>query len=581
MWLCVLTSMPIFAQFELKINSDQPISFLKKYELKTTNLDSTEVQPILKKLITELQNNAFLTASLDSLIFQDSTAFAKIYVGNQFDKLNLRIGNIEPQFLNQAGFRPKNFQNKPLNFPKIKKLQSDILEIYENSGYPFAQVFLDSILIKKGNVEAVLTVQKGDLIYFKNLENIGNANISDQFLTNYLGIEKGQVYDRSKVLKIQSRLRELPFLKEQETAKINFQYDRAAVKLNLVSKKASRFDFIIGVLPNNSEFQRLLVTGNFLAEFQNQFGKGERIFADIQQLRPQSPEVDLAFNYPYIFNSSLGADFKFGLYKRDSSYIDINFDLGVQYLLEGGNYFKGFFKQFTSNLLSINELQLQSQKKLPQRLDLRRSEIGIEFFKQKLDYRFNPRKGWEAKITTSGGLKNIRENALILELSDVDFDFKSLYDSLELQTFQSRNLASFAAYFPTASNQTFKLGVTGSYILSPTPILQNEQHRIGGNRLLRGFDEESIFATNFAVATAEYRLLTGQNSFLFAFADAAFVEDKTPETNSTDFPYGFGAGVTFDTAAGIFGLSYALGSRLGNPVDLRAGKIHFGYLSLF
>lgn len=570
-----------FSQINLIISSEKAEIFFETYNPKKQFRDSTEVKNGLGELILNLRSDAYLSASLDSLELTDSTAFAEIYVGRQFAKFNLKSGGIEKAALDAAGFRQKSFQGKPLDFSKVKKLQSAILNFYENSGYPFASVFLDSITFEKEKVSAALKVKKGKLVYFKDMEVRGDARVSDQYLINYLGIEDEQFYDRSKVLKIPARLRALPFLKEKESAKIDFALNRAIVQLNLQAKKASRFDFIIGVLPQNTEFDRLLITGNFVGEFQNQFGKGERIFADIRQLRPQTPEVDLAFNYPYIFDSSLGADFKFGLYKRDTSYIDVNFDAGVQYLLEGGNYFKGFFKTFNSNLLAVNQLQITSQKKLPERLDVSRSELGIEFFKQKLDYRFNPRKGWEAQLTTSAGLKTIKENALILDLSEPGIDFEALYDSLDLQTFQSRNLASFAVYLPTASNQTLKLGIQGTFIISPTPILQNEQKRIGGNRILRGFDEESIFATNFAVATAEYRLLTGQNSFLFAFADAAYVEDKTPDTNTTDLPYGFGAGVTFDTAAGIFGLSYALGSRLGNPLDLRAGKIHFGYLSLF
>ena len=99
--------------------------------------------------------------------------------------------------------------------------------------------------------------------------------------------------------------------------------------------------------------------------------------------------------------------------------------------------------------------------------------------------------------------------------------------------------------------------------------------------MLRGFDEESIFATLFAVGTLEYRLLLGKNSYLYVFADYAYVEDETNERSITDTPLGFGTGLTFDTKVGVFGISYALGRQLGNPVDFRAAKIHFGYVSFF
>jgi len=49
----------------------------------------------------------------------------------------------------------------------------------------------------------------------------------------------------------------------------------------------------------------------------------------------------------------------------------------------------------------------------------------------------------------------------------------------------------------------------------------------------------------------------------------------------TDTPIGFGAGTSFETKAGIFSLTYALGRQFNNPVELRGGKIHFGFTSLF
>ncbi|MCB0566000.1 MAG: hypothetical protein KDD01_16640, partial [Phaeodactylibacter sp.] len=72
-----------------------------------------------------------------------------------------------------------------------------------------------------------------------------------------------------------------------------------------------------------------------------------------------------------------------------------------------------------------------------------------------------------------------------------------------------------------------------------------------------------------------------QNSYLYAFGDYAYVEDKTSTKNITDQPYGFGAGITFETAVGLFGVSLAYGKRLDNPIDFSAPKVHFGYVSLF
>ena len=113
-------------------------------------------------------------------------------------------------------------------------------------------------------------------------------------------------------------------------------------------------------------------------------------------------------------------------------------------------------------------------------------------------------------------------------------------------------------------------------------MYRNEQFRIGGNRLLRGFDEEFFFVTRYAVGTLEYRLLLGQNAYLYLFGDYAWALDKTPERNETFFPYGIGSGITFETKAGLFGVSLAFGGISGRQaLDFASPKVHFGYVSRF
>ena len=126
---------------------------------------------------------------------------------------------------------------------------------------------------------------------------------------------------------------------------------------------------------------------------------------------------------------------------------------------------------------------------------------------------------------------------------------------------------------PVLKRSVLKLAVTSGWLFTSSPISQNEQYRIGGNRLLRGFDEESLFATRYAVGTLEYRLLIGRNSYLYAFGDVGYIENKTRTTQTKDTPIGFGAGITFETNVGLFGVTLALGQQRGNPVDFRNVKI--------
>ena len=76
-------------------------------------------------------------------------------------------------------------------------------------------------------------------------------------------------------------------------------------------------------------------------------------------------------------------------------------------------------------------------------------------------------------------------------------------------------------------------------------------------------------------------LLHSIPSYVYAFSDVAYTEVKSVALRQFDTPYGFGVGFAFGTKAGIFQLSYALGSRLGNPILIKTGKIHFGLAMKF
>ncbi len=93
-----------------------------------------------------------------------------------------------------------------------------------------------------------------------------------------------------------------------------------------------------------------------------------------------------------------------------------------------------------------------------------------------------------------------------------------------------------------------------------------------GNSFERGLNAESIFASTFSIVNVEYRYLLEENSFLFAFFNGAYYENKAVNRNIVDRPFGFGAGMSFETKAGIFSISYALGKQFDNPIEFRSAN---------
>ncbi|HFA50147.1 MAG TPA: hypothetical protein ENJ95_14145 [Bacteroidetes bacterium] len=556
---------------------DKDTAFLQKNtSYQTVFADSLSLVRQLENIIQQLHNQSYFEASFDSLIYRDSTVNAQLHIGQIYEWTSLRNGNVEDSFLSGSGFRERLYQGKPFRFVDIEKLKKKVVGQAENNGYPFASAHIDSIRFDGPKVEAKLFLEKGKLVFFDSLNKTGNVKISENYLRSYLGIKAGEPYSRKKVLQVRSRLKELPFLKEKNSTTVNFVDGKANVNLSLEKKKASRFDFLLGLLPSNGRpDKKLLVTGTFNVEMQNQFGLGERAFVSFESLRPETQQLEIALSYPFVLELPFGIDAKFNLYKRDSTYIDIIGDFGVQYLFEGGNYLKAFWKGISSNLISVDTNAIR-QGRFPTLLDVKNRAFGLEANWQKLDYRSNPRQGWNILLRGSAGTRQVQRNQAILKVAE------SFYDTLPGKTFRFKLGATIDRYFPVMERSAVRASGRAGAIISEEGVFQNEQYRIGGNRLLRGFDEESIFATFFTVFTLEYRLLIGQNSYFYAFGDYAYTEDRRAgKALQADHPFGLGGGITFETGAGVFGISVAVGKTDAAPFDLRNPKIHFGYVSLF
>jgi hemolysin activation/secretion protein len=142
-------------------------------------------------------------------------------------------------------------------------------------------------------------------------------------------------------------------------------------------------------------------------------------------------------------------------------------------------------------------------------------------------------------------------------------------------------MASGAHYFAIGRSSTLKTALSIGIIKSPQTF-QNELFRIGGYQLLRGFDDESIYANRYEVFTAEYRYLVGINSYFFGFSDIGFTKTKFLDTEYSNSFISGGIGMAFETKFGLLNLSYSVGKRNDVNFNFRnASKISFGYINYF
>jgi outer membrane protein assembly factor BamA len=568
--------------YQLLISSvDQDSSFLKgKLALKTSFSNKMQCQEYVQKLPAFLQAKGFIASSIDSMTVTDSNTLIKLFLGEHYEVGNIKVNDEDRIYLDQVVAK-KVWNDGRLPFADYQLLQQKLLDYFENNGYPFAQVQLDSIAIKGKNIDAVVNVKKGILYKIDSIRLLGPAKISKNFVHRYLHIERGSIYRKEKLENINQRLLELPYLQQMQSWDMTMLSTGSIVNLYLQPKKSNQVNVLAGFLPNNQQTGgKLLFTVDANLQLKNAFGGGESVGLVWQQIQPKSPRLNLQYQQPYFFNSPFGVDFSFELYKKDSSFLNINTQVGLQYFLSEYQTGKVSIQSLRSNVLMTDTNTVKNFKRLPDIADVSSVNLGVDYDYNKTNYRYNPRSGNEFKIFVGAGNKKIRKSAAVTQIKEQSFNYNTLYDSVKLNTYQVRLKVQAAHYFPLGRQSVFKTGLNGGLYESPSSF-KNELFQIGGYRLLRGFDEESIYASAYAVGTVEYRYLLGLNSYFSAFSDLGWSKDNS-QKNPYSYKYiGAGVGLSFETKGGLFNISFANGKRRDLNFNIRQSKIHFGYVSVF
>ncbi len=566
-------------QFSDKDRSFDP----QPLKLQTLFTDQLTCNIYISNLPALLGSKGYPTASVDSISAKENFTSIKLFLGRQYHWIKLIPANIEKKAIDESGFMEKNFTGKLLNMLQLQMVQQRVLNYYEKNGFPFAEIFLDSVKLDDDKMEALLKARKGPLYHIDSMRVFGKGKVSKKFLQHYLSISNGSIYNKDKLEQVDKRILELPYIQQIKSSDITMLGSGSILNLYLAPKRSSQANFLIGFLPASGQNGKLQLTADVNLDLKNALNSGETILLNWQQLQAKSPRLNIGYQQPYIFNSSFGIDFLFNLFKKDSTFLQLNAQLGLQYILSANQSGKVFMQWQNSFLLGdgIDTNQVKATKKLPPNIDVTAVNIGLDYDWNKTDYRLNPRTGNELKVTTSVGIKNIKRNNEIINIKDPSFNYAGLYDSLKEKAYQFRIKLTAAHYFPVGKQATVKAAVNVGVFNSPGTF-RNELFQIGGYRLLRGFDEESIYATQYGVLTAEYRYRLALNSFLFGFVDAAWVRNKYQEVNVKNNFIGTGLGLAFETKFGLLNISYAIGKRDDVSFSLReASKIHFGYVNYF
>ena len=116
----------------------------EKTGLEDQFLSRSEASAYLSKLPFLLSAKGFVTASIDSLEMDSTSAKVHLFLGKQYTWESISVSRQEDEILSALSRDQKAF-HQTMDFNALRSWQQKILDVLEDHGYPFAKVYLDSI----------------------------------------------------------------------------------------------------------------------------------------------------------------------------------------------------------------------------------------------------------------------------------------------------------------------------------------------------------------------------------------------------------------------------------------------------
>ncbi len=531
--------------------------------------DTLSLYQHLWSIIDSLHSLAYLEASVDSISFKDEKVRAYLHTGRQYSRVNLSLDQIDDQVLRTLRIRKSRYESDPLTIYQFRELTDKLLTHYENSGYPFATASVTDLDIKSDTITGKLVIDKKRLYRIDSIYIYGDAPVGKKQMYRHLNISPGDLYSERKFRRTGDKVRQTPFLREIRDPEVEFNMESADLYIYAGNQPASSFSGILGIIPGDGN-SKTGFAGEINLELLNAFSKMETIRINWQSPGNQVQQADVEIGQPYMFGRAFGADLHLQLFRQDTTYMNVDGEAGIPFSIPGGGNIRIFVKSSGSTVVG-EESRVQAFD--APAAGFRGNILGLSYSHRMTDNIRNPYRGWLVDTYAGAGNKRVKNPSVYPDDANTS-GYAEAVSRLQWfipvtrhSTIMLSNLSGWKVKFGSENDNNY--------------FFANELFMLGGLTSMRGFDERSIAASAYSIQKIEYRYLFDAGSNIFLFFDGMAYETKLPDRTVTDLPIGFGGGLTLDTRAGQFTISYAIGKIPANPFSLRSSRVHMGIVNRF
>ena len=531
-------------KLELKIetSSQKNNSIIDNINYQKTHQDSTSLQQEIHRVEYRLKNRGYYSLLLQKIDMKKDTTIVQFSLGERIQTVSITIDSAQLKFLQK--FKPENGTLK-LPSENLAATLEEISNELEQKGYSFAEVSLYNTKIKDGILYANLQILPASKRTIQRVVVKGYEKFPNSYIKHFLKINGQTHFQKATIQEVSKKIAALSFVTETKPPETLFKKDSTLLYLYLKKKQNSSFDGLVNF--NSNESGKVEFQGYLDIQLHSIFNKGEELSLLWNRFDEDRQELKIKTTVPFLLNSPISSRLEFSLYKQDSTFLTTSFktDFSV-YLNErlqwGINYESNASQTTQTNISTKNTADFSSQ--FVGLLMNYRIPLNDVFSTQKVNLSINPQFGQRTSdSTTSNQFK-------------IDFFSSYLYEINQRNRFYLANSTGY---------------------LNSNRYLTNELYRIGGVKSIRGFNEQSLFASKYSFFTLEYHFLTTPTSFVYMLTDFG----KFKNLIATNTIYGIGTGYQFIVRNLRVNISYSTGKINDQSFDVKASKIILNLSTFF
>ena len=536
--------------FSLKLvgQTTQDQRILDDFDVFGTLEDITAVKNQLDWLQNQLYNKGYMALKILSLERNDFEFTAHISVGAYYeaiaifgrkDWLDLLTYDIQK---NASG---QSFIVVPIS--NLEQTLNELSNLFSAQSYTFATLQLQNIIPMDDNqLRADLVVDKGIKRELQSIKILGYDKAPKSFIKHFLDIKTQTPFNLKDIQNQMALLDQLPFIQQKRPAEVLFTPDSTTVYMYLEKTQSNRFDGFLG-FGSNKTTGDLQFDGYLDLNLINNLNFGESLKLYYKSDEIDQKTLDITADLPYLFGSPISAQLNLNIFKKDSTFTTTQQALKLNYPFNDKQQLGLGMRLVSSNALEpANNVQVE--------------DYNSQFYE--LNYHYIKRQAKDLLFPIQSKV-------------EVSLAFGQRQSEQSSQQRHIRLLGQHIFLLNSKNSIFLKLHLEQ---LQSERYLLNELLRFGGIRSIRGFQENSLFATQLAVLCSEYRYRLSSGLFVHSVIDAGYFQDSQ---NDEFRLYGFGLGFGLQTNGGLLRLTYANGKTQDTPFDLSNSKVHLSFTSTF